>query len=286
MLRPFRSARSGRPLKLLFSVALCAALLSTAVPALAMADRDFAESAEWLYYYEPDRAARYISYHEDHPDFDVSTIVWQVDADVDLGFYKVTTQAQDPASLTALVNKNHQLPKEYGPNALARVDSAHLRPDAADALKKLEAAAKAANAPVRANSNGYRSYAKQRSLNRNTGAAQHSPDSSRARAGYSEHQTGLAVDLTTGSGFVRAGSKQAAWLTKNAWKYGYIVRYTKANRDVTGYIAEPWHVRFIGVDNAREMHDNNIQSFEEYWVKYVAHRPPSKKVGGHVMWKM
>jgi D-alanyl-D-alanine carboxypeptidase len=101
-------------------------------------------------------------------------------------------------------------------------------------------------------------------------------DNFSARAGHSEHHLGTAIDLVgvagTTEGF--AGTPEAEWVTENAWKYGFIVRYTDENQDVTGYTPEPWHITWIGTEAAAVMHELGIGSLEEYTVKYVTHTQP------------
>ena len=91
-----------------------------------------------------------------------------------------------------------------------------------------------------------------------------------ALPGYSEHQTGLAVDI----GFYQDGKyddkfdinnyeKEFQWLQNNAYKYGFIVRYPKDKEDITGYIYEPWHLRYLG-PKASFLHHNNL-TLEEYY---------------------
>ena len=250
---------------------------SVVLAAAAEDDAAFLAKAKKLYYYEADKKKRYLKFHKKHPTYKPSTVVWRVNVGLDLGFYVQTTTVDDPDSLTVLVNKNRKLSKSYAPEKLKTISSARLHPDAAKALKKMIAAAKEDGVALYARSKGYRSYTTQKHLNHNTGSRQRSPDYSRARAGHSEHQTGLAVDIKKKSGgYVTSGSKEAKWLTKNAWKYGFIVRYTEDNKNITGYIAEPWHVRYIGVENADLMHAKGYKSYEEFWVKQIAHQPPAK----------
>jgi D-alanyl-D-alanine carboxypeptidase len=244
-------------------------------------DKKFIAKAEKLYYYEKNRKSRYIKYRAKHPKYGVQKVVWHVDADLDRAAWVKPLKVVKQSSITVLVNKQHQLSAKYKPKDLMKVDTARMRPEAAKAVKAMKKAAKKAAKKagiyIYANSMGFRSYAVQMSLNGNTGKKQHSPDSFRARAGFSEHQTGLAVDMKNQrGGYVSANSKAAKWMNKNAWKYGLIVRYTKENKSVTQYIAEPWHVRYIGKDHAKQMHKEKISSYEEYWVKYVAHTPSEK----------
>ena len=96
-------------------------------------------------------------------------------------------------------------------------------------------------------------------------------DTYSARPGYSEHQTGLAFDLGTAENhdineFVE--SKEFKWMKNNAHKYGFILRYPYGKKYITGYIYEPWHYRYVGIDAATYIYNNNI-TFEEYYAYFV-----------------
>jgi D-alanyl-D-alanine carboxypeptidase len=91
-----------------------------------------------------------------------------------------------------------------------------------------------------------------------------------ARPGYSEHQTGLAADVSAaGQGCTIqvcfAGTKAGKWLAANAWQYGFILRYPDGQTKTTGYQFEPWHFRYVGVDLATEMKSQNIAVLEKFW---------------------
>ena len=90
-------------------------------------------------------------------------------------------------------------------------------------------------------------------------------DTFSARPGYSEHQTGLAIDLKNISlnSSLRLTDENYAWLEKNAYKYGFIIRYPKNKEFITGYQFENWHIRYVGKDNAKIIYDNNL-TLEEY----------------------
>ncbi len=95
-------------------------------------------------------------------------------------------------------------------------------------------------------------------------------DAISAAPGYSEHQTGLAVDLQPLDGtcaldpcFVRTPAGR--WLAAHAWTFGFVLRYTEANRRVTGYSPEPWHVRYVGASLARELHATGTGSLETFF---------------------
>jgi D-alanyl-D-alanine carboxypeptidase len=276
--------------KYIFAAMLIVALIIANIPHSAVfaasdstaQDKTFITAAQKLYYYENNRKARYLAYHHKYPNYAISSVVWRVDADLDKAFYNKPVAAKNPDSLTVLVNKQHYLSKNYAPAKLTTVDGKFMRPETAKAVKKLKSAAKKDGVKFYTSTSGYRSYSTQKSLNGNTGAKQRFLDSSRARAGYSEHQTGLAIDMATSAGsFLTYDSKAGTWLRGNAWKYGFIVRYTPGNKSITGYISEPWHIRYIGKYHARLMHELGYKSYEEYWAKYVAHSPEGlRKING------
>jgi D-alanyl-D-alanine carboxypeptidase len=178
--------------------------------------------------------------------------------------------ADDATSALVVVNKRRPLtPAQYVPADLDDASGVVLRADASAAFVRLAAAADAAGVPVRARS-GYRSWLDQevtyRRWQRELGDAV--ADVQSARAGYSEHQTGLAVDVVTRDGCQDFGcfadTAQAAWLARNAADFGFVVRYQPGHEAVTGYGAEPWHLRYVGVAQARAVVASGAGSIEEY----------------------
>ena len=93
-------------------------------------------------------------------------------------------------------------------------------------------------------------------------------DNYSARAGHSEHQTGLAIDINSTSGTFEY-TAEFRWLQQHAHEYGYIMRYPKGKEWITGYSYEPWHYRYVGVDVATKIHEEGI-TYEEYYAKYIA----------------
>lgn len=153
-----------------------------------------------------------------------------------------------------IVNKQYALPKSYGNG----VD-----PTAQSALSSLQAGAKAAGFSMPLLS-GYRSYQTQvnlyqRYVNRDGQAL---ADTYSARAGHSEHQTGLAFDV--GSIDDNYGTTPAGkWLVQHCAEYGFILRYPKGKEYITGYQYEPWHIRYVGKKVAKEIMNKGI-TLEEY----------------------
>ena len=88
-----------------------------------------------------------------------------------------------------------------------------------------------------------------------------------ARAGHSEHQSGLAVDINNISKSFE-NTKEYNWLINNSYKYGFILRYPKHMEKITGFSFEPWHYRYVGVDVATKIHEENI-TFDEYYAFYI-----------------
>ena len=97
-----------------------------------------------------------------------------------------------------------------------------------------------------------------------------------AKPGYSEHQTGLAIDICVYKNnkcYIEhdiEDTSEDIWLRNNAYKYGFILRYPKNREDITGYNYEPWHYRYVGIDIAKFMFYNNL-TLEEYFFKYCQH---------------
>ena len=195
-------------------------------------------------------------------------------------FNKKKYSTEKPGSLWWIVNKNRPLPAAYRPSALAvprvtlRLDAneeqMQIRADIAPMLEKLfEGANKSGHNLMLAS--GFRSDEYQRSLYDSYVEAdgQESADKYSAKPGTSEHQTGLALDvclidspceLTGDFGKTPAGK----WIASHAHEYGFIVRYLKDKKDITGYEYEPWHLRYVGIELATELHQDN-QTMEEFF---------------------
>lgn len=166
-----------------------------------------------------------------------------------------------------LANAGRELSSDYVPTTEKlglSGQSATMRKDAAQALRTMFEAAKADGIKLLTVS-GYRSYSKQKIIfNRKVKST-----GSKAKAnllvalpGTSEHQLGMAMDLgqkgSTGLTSSFGSTKAGKWVAANAHLYGFIVRYQKGWEEITGYSFEPWHVRYIGVEHAKLIHEMNI----------------------------
>ena len=185
----------------------------------------------------------------------------------------------DPARRWVVVNKQRPLePVSYEPQGLVTVEGLRtfnggiLRQDAADALAAMAAAARQAGVGEIGQLSGYRSYDMQvRTYAENVArGGQAEADVSSARPGYSEHQLGITMDLmpcAEGCGTLDdfGPSPVGQWVAQNGWEFGFIVRYEADSTAVTGYEAEPWHLRFIGPELARAYHEGGWRSLEEFF---------------------
>lgn len=187
----------------------------------------------------------------------------------------VTSQViADPTDILVLVNKTTSLDQDYLPPDLVSVDlpgvrETQLRKAAATALEDLFDAAALKNLTLYCCS-GYRSYQSQDQLYaENVNAyGQKEADLVSAKPGQSEHQTGLAMDVTAESvNFDLLESfgqtPEGQFIKNNAHLYGYIIRYPEDQTAITGYAYEPWHLRYVGKDVAAEIFKNSL-TFEAY----------------------
>jgi len=188
----------------------------------------------------------------------------------------------DPESTWIVVNKQNPLnPIDYVPKDLvapqfpvlnANPYGRKLRKEASKAAYKLAMAMKAAGKGSLVIQSAYRSYAEQKTIHARqvekygltTGEAL------AARPGYSEHQTGWAMDVSArGQGCqIRVcfgQTKAGRWLAGNAWRFGFIIRYPSEAMEVTGYQYEPWHLRYVGQGLAIVMHEDKVRVLEKFF---------------------
>lgn len=154
-----------------------------------------------------------------------------------------------------IVNKTYPLPKDYNPGGLTKEVQ-----DAFEIMQE-DAAAQGLNLYI---SSGFRSYNYQTNLYNNyvKKHGQAEADRFSARAGHSEHQTGLSFDLNTIDDSF-ANTAEGKWVAQNCYKYGFIIRYPKDKESITGYMYEPWHLRYLGKDIAKKVFDSGL-TLEEY----------------------
>ncbi|MGN0794996.1 MAG: M15 family metallopeptidase [Aristaeellaceae bacterium] len=175
----------------------------------------------------------------------------------------------DVNGLLFLQNRQWRVSQYYEPETLkANVPGQlqDMRADAAQALEEMFAACKAETGVTLKAVSGYRSYQRQATIYQNKldrVGTREKADQYVARPGASEHQLGLAMDVGQKSDDVNLTSsfgktKGGKWVAEHCWEYGFILRYQEGWEDVTGYAYEPWHVRYVGLENAKRIQEANL----------------------------
>ena len=223
---------------------------------------------------------RYLSYQKKHKDLSVDEVVFRIELNLDKTYYEDAKMVKDPNDITVLTNKYLEIPEDYKPTDLVDMEKGYannlygqkqLRKEAYEWFKKMVDAAKEDGVTFYAES-AYRSNAYQDKLYKNyvyeNGQAK--ADKYAAKPGFSEHELGLAIDLANIWTITTKG-EEYVWLSKHAHEYGYIFRYKEEWEDITGYSAESWHIRYVGVKTATDVVKKNM-SYEEYYIKYIANK--------------
>lgn len=220
---------------------------------------------------------KYLVYKEKNPKLSNEQIIINVNIGLDKPFFKDPLNSINKHEKTVIANKYYFLGSNYIPKNLTAIskkcafNNQRLEKEAADAFEKLCSAAINEGLLIKIRSS-YRSFNTQKNLYNNYSKTSGSADADKysARPGYSEHQTGLAVDVAGASNnyLTFSKTKEFPWMKKNAHKYGFILRYTEKYIPITGYISEPWHYRYVGVEIATYIHENPM-SYEEYFVRFI-----------------
>lgn len=223
---------------------------------------------------------RYISYKEKNKNISLKQIILNVNMNLDYPYYTHTKKAKNLDTPYLLVNKYYYLPENYVPKDLENINSLYAREgmmlvsSAKNAFEEMAKNAKKENNTIIAMSS-YRSYDYQLNLYTNyvKNDGPKAADTYSARAGFSEHQTGLAVDIYNGKEDYTnfESTNEFKWMQENAYKYGFILRFPKAKENETGYMYESWHYRYVGQKIATYIHKNNI-TLEEYYVKFIENK--------------
>ena len=230
-----------------------------------MHEFDIKESNYIEKYYE-----RYLAYKKIHSDYSDDTIITYVNIGLDHDFYTDMEETDMSDGYLIICNKYHKLKDNYVPNlvSLNGYGGGQMEKVAASHFKEMVNAAKKDGVSIY-NVSGYRSFSTQKSLYNNyvsrDGKAK--ADTYSARAGTSEHQTGLATDVNSVSTSFE-NTKAFQWINKNGYKYGFILRYPKGKEFITGYMYEPWHYRYVGEEVAKIIYEKNI-TYEEYYATYI-----------------
>jgi len=234
----------------------------------------------WPYpHYLEKNSQRYDAYHEANPNIPFASAIAHVNVHLDKGHYNEVFEAPDLDEITVLINKTFHTVSRWSPAGLVNIGTGHqMREEAAEFINLMREAMTTAGLKVHIIST-YRSYAQQSTTFNNALANSGNREFTEknfARPGHSEHQTGLVVDMlqqpyVTNMQSARfQTSENFTWLTENAHNYGFILRYPEDYQDIHGYIFEPWHWRYVGVEIATAMYDMEIALYEAFYGSYIA----------------
>ncbi len=235
------------------------------------------KDASKLSYYIKENNSRYESYQKLNPTLTTEQIVTEVNIGLDNEYYTNDINATNLNTSYILVNKYNYLEEDYVPENLEEISNQYalegmqLVNYAKEAFEEMAKAAKKENLSIIAMST-YRSYEYQVKLYNNyvKSDGKEKADTYSGRPGYSEHQTGLAVDIYNGTETYTnfEVTEEFKWMQENAYKYGFILRFPKDKTKETGYEYESWHYRYVGKEIAEYIKKNKI-SYEEYYVQNI-----------------
>lgn len=238
----------------------------------------FITDAKCLPYYKSNNIKRYQDYHKLNSNLSVSDVVTRVNLNLDLPYYTNTKEAKYLNNFYTLVNKYNYLRDDFVPNNLVEMttpyskEGIYLVEEARDNFYKLVDKAKEEGLTIRAIS-AYRGYTYQKRLYDKYVEADgvNKADTYSARPGFSDHQTGLAIDVdNTISSFENfTNTKEYQWMLDNSYKYGFILRYPSGKESITTYQFESWHYRYVGLKLAKKIKASNL-TFDEYFTRYLA----------------
>ncbi len=232
-------------------------------------------------YYLNKNFDKYIEYLNDNPTLDTKTIVRDINTHLNYDFYEKTYKANTSLDTAILVNKYYYLESDYIPDDLVNISQTYswgengsqkTRQVVYDAFIDMWNAANKEGYYLMVNSS-FRNYQDQESVYnayKNTSGETYA-NSIATKPGFSEHQTGLALDIFSKNNTNKNTFKdtpEAKWLKENAYKYGFILRYPEEFENITGITYEAWHYRYVGKDIAKYIYENNI-TFDEYYAYFL-----------------
>lgn len=221
-------------------------------------------------YYLSKNLDRYLNYKEQNPNLSYTEVISLVNVNRDYNYYENTTETDISNYNEMFVNKYHLLNKDFKANDIVNVSSTYgyegnsLNKEAYEAFKNLANDAKKEGHTIVILSS-YRTYEYQEKLwNKDK------DDDYVARPGASEHVTGLAMDVSdfNDKNDSFKDTESYTWMINNCYKYGFILRYPEGKENITGYSYEAWHYRYVGIDLATKIYNENI-TFDEYYAYYM-----------------
>ena len=232
-------------------------------------------------YYLDKNLEKYLEYYKNTKDENLSKVVAIINTHRDNEYYTNINDTDYSLDTNMIVNKYYNLSKDYQPDDIIPISSSYAwgengskttRQITFDAYLNMYNAAKNDGITLMINSS-YRTYEEQELVYKNyeTKYGNEYADDIAARPGHSEHQTGLALDIfcTTNSNTKTFKDSEAyQWLLNNSYKYGFILRYPEGKENITGFTFESWHYRYVGIEIAKYIHENDI-TFDEYFAYFI-----------------
>lgn len=220
----------------------------------------------------------YVDYYTEDSDQTITHAVAMVNVGANKDHYTDVKQTDTSKDELILVNKYNQLPKDYAPEDLTDISVQYCYGDNEVSNEVYQKYISMYNAAKEEDlyliiTSAFRDYEFQDQLWNQYAKSQGEEwaDSVAARAGHSEHQTGLTLDIVTYNSNMNdfENTDEFKWLQKHAHEYGFIMRYPKDKEDITGYDYESWHYRYVGVETATKIHELGI-TYDEYYAYYLA----------------
>lgn len=226
----------------------------------------------------------YLDYIDLFPNKEINDVVSTINLHLNFAFYEDTKPTDISKDNLIIVNKYNYLTEDFKPDDLVTISTKYswgsygthtIRKDVFDAFLKMHEDANQNGIYLMINSS-YRDFNSQ-TIVYNNYLKRHGEayaDKYAARPGYSEHQTALALDIFSIDGALRDTFKDSnayKWLKDNSYKYGFILRYPEGKENITGFSFEPWHYRYVGIDAAKYIYENQI-TFEEYYVYNIENK--------------
>ena len=221
---------------------------------------------------------KYIAYSDKNPEISLTEVIALVNVHRDQDYYENMEITDTSKGNTMLVNKYNALSKDYEVEDLKTIsktysygDNKKLNKEAYDAFISLADDAKKEGYTILIVSS-YRTYQDQEDVWKDYKASfgTKKADAYAARAGSSEHETGLAIDVAdyNDKNDKFEATESFKWMQTNSHKYGYILRYPKDKENITGYSYEAWHYRYVGIDTATKVYNEGI-TYDEYYEYYL-----------------
>lgn len=230
-------------------------------------------------YFIKDNLERYLDYHKSNESTEAKDTVSAVNTFNDYEIYEHDIEADLEKDNLVLINRFYHFNSDYKPDDLVNVSNKYyygsnhkLRSEANEAFIKMWNAAYQEDIYLLIITS-YRDYESQAKIYQEYKDFKGSDyaDKLVARPGYSEHQTGLALDIFSKESTMTEDyldTQVCSWLRSNAYKYGFIERYKLGKENITGFDAEPWHYRYVGLDAANVIYNNDI-TLEEYYAYFL-----------------